>query len=70
MGGENLDTKTVQAVEAHCGDRSKDAGQHQVEDGAVNDVDEEGCASGQYHGEAQEEFSTQFIHVKYRPHIP
>ena len=45
VGGEHLHTQTVQTVEAHGADCSEQAGQHQVHDGAVDNVDDEGGGS-------------------------
>jgi len=45
VGREKLNSKAVQRVETHCGNRAKDTADHEVHGGAVDKVDEEGRAA-------------------------
>ena len=69
MGGEELHPEAVERVEAHGGDCSEDAADHEVHGGAVDEVDEEGGAATEEHGEAEEEPPAELVHVVDGPEV-
>ena len=69
MCWKQLNSQTVQAVKAHGGDCTKDTGEDEVHGGVTHQVDQEGGAATEQHGQAQEELPTQLVHVEYCPNV-
>ena len=69
MGGEEFYSQAIQGVETHRGNSAKDAADNEVHGRAVDEVDEEGGAAAEEHGEDQEEPSTKLVHVQDGPEV-